>query len=200
MNNLRILIFAFIGILVSAVPVVAEEFEATVNASFLPVYARMTTDSNIVSSLDDGNAVIVEWVHEDMESKWCGIRLLGKAYTLGYVECKFLRAEDKRHARELQGTQKKQSTRSTGIRPYSDVTVMMYATSWCGYCKKARKLLRGMGVNLVEFDIERNKARAREMRSKGGRGVPFIDVEGIYIPGFSAEEIKQAVEKRRKGI
>ncbi len=36
------------------------------------------------------------------------------------------------------------------------------------------------------------------MKQKGGRGgVPFIDVEGIAIKGYSAEAIKAAVEKRR---
>jgi hypothetical protein len=37
------------------------------------------------------------------------------------------------------------------------------------------------------------------MRSKGGRGVPFIDVEGIYIPGYNPDGIEKAVERRRKG-
>jgi len=31
----------------------------------------------------------------------------------------------------------------------------------------------------------------------GSTGVPFIDIEGIYIHGFSVGRIKQAVEKRR---
>jgi hypothetical protein len=36
------------------------------------------------------------------------------------------------------------------------------------------------------------------MLSKSGRkGVPFIDIEGIYIRGFSASGIKRAVEQRR---
>lgn len=36
------------------------------------------------------------------------------------------------------------------------------------------------------------------MMTKSGRNsVPFIDIEGIYVHGFNAQMIKQAVEKRR---
>ncbi len=36
------------------------------------------------------------------------------------------------------------------------------------------------------------------MKEKSGsKGVPFIDIEGIYLRGYSEEKIRQAVEKRR---
>ena len=87
--------------------------------------------------------------------------------------------------------------RSPGPRPYQDIQVVMYMTDWCGYCRKAREYLRSLGVNLVEYNIEKDAAKREAMQKLGGRGVPLIDVEGIIIKGYSQEMIKNAVEKRR---
>jgi len=84
-------------------------------------------------------------------------------------------------------------------RPYREIRVIMYMTDWCGYCRKARELLKSLGVNLIEYNIERDREKAEEARRKrgGGGGVPLIDVEGIIIRGYGPEYIKAAVEKRR---
>jgi len=84
-------------------------------------------------------------------------------------------------------------------RPYADIKVGLYKTEWCPYCKKAREYISSLGVTLVEYDVEQDKTKAEEMHSKGGNGVPLIDVEGIIIRGFSAGAIKAAVEKKRNG-
>jgi glutaredoxin len=84
-------------------------------------------------------------------------------------------------------------------RPYTSINVIMYITSWCGYCRKAREYLQSLSVDLVEYDIEKNPSMEKEMLSKSGgaKGVPLIDVEGIIIRGYSPSAIKDAVEKRR---
>jgi glutaredoxin len=84
-------------------------------------------------------------------------------------------------------------------RPYRDIHVIMYMTSWCPYCSKARIYLRSLDVNLIEYDIEKDRSKREEMLSKSGgsRGVPLIDIEGIIIRGYSSDAIKAAVEERR---
>ncbi len=84
-------------------------------------------------------------------------------------------------------------------RPYSNIRVIMYSTSWCRYCRMAREYLESLRVNLVEYDVEKNPGMQKEMlrKSKGSNGVPLIDVEGIIIRGYSPGQIKDAVEKRR---
>lgn len=42
-------------------------------------------------------------------------------------------------------------------RSYGAVDVILYETSWCPYCKKARELLKEMGVSLIEYDIEKDR-------------------------------------------
>jgi len=84
-------------------------------------------------------------------------------------------------------------------RPYRNIHVIMYMTSWCPYCVKAREYLRSLDVNLIEYNIERDKSKREEMLSKSGglQGVPLIDVEGIIIRGYSPDTIRAAIEIRR---
>lgn len=84
-------------------------------------------------------------------------------------------------------------------RAYSSIKVILYETSWCGYCRKAREYLQSLGVDLVAYDVESNPSMGAEMlrKSGGARGVPLIDVEGIIIHGYSPDQMKNAVEKRR---
>jgi mycoredoxin len=97
----------------------------------------------------------------------------------------------------IPGKVSKQSNKQQ--RSYADINVKMYKTEWCPYCKKAREYINSLGVALTEYDIEQNAEKATEMHNKGGSGVPFIDVEGTFIRGFSAAAIKAAVEKKRAG-
>lgn len=56
-------------------------------------------------------------------------------------------------------------------------------------------------MKLIEYDIEKNEAKKAEMKklTGGSSMVPVIDVEGIVIRGYAADEIQQAVETKRKG-
>jgi len=84
-----------------------------------------------------------------------------------------------------------------GARSNRDIQVIMYMTDWCGYCRKAREYLHSLGVNLIEYDIEKDKGKREEMHKRGGKGVPLIDVEGILIKGYSPDLIKGAIEKKK---
>jgi len=80
---------------------------------------------------------------------------------------------------------------------YGGVTVEMYMTSWCGYCKQAGAYVRSLGANLVQYDIDAQPARKAEMKQKsGGRtSVPLIDIGGTIIPGYDPVAIKAAMDK-----
>ena len=57
-----------------------------------------------------------------------------------------------------------------------------------------------MGVRIEEFDIEKDDVAADRYRKLGGRGVPFIDIEGIIVPGYGEDEIRAAIEQRSKAL
>lgn len=85
-------------------------------------------------------------------------------------------------------------------RESKDIKVQLYMTSWCPYCKQARAHLESLGVTLVEYDIEEDAARLKEMKklSGGSTMVPLINIEGIVVRGFAPEEIDEAVAARKK--
>ena len=65
--------------------------------------------------------------------------------------------------------------------------VVMYATSWCPYCAKARAYFSKKGIAYTEYDVEKSPAANAEFRRLGGRGVPLIFVGREKMSGFSEE-------------
>lgn len=78
--------------------------------------------------------------------------------------------------------------------------ILLYSTSWCGYCRKARALLTELGVPFEEKDIEKSAAANTEYLGKnnGRSGVPLIDIDGKILRGFSEGAIRRLVAERRK--
>ncbi|MCO1336986.1 glutaredoxin family protein [Microbulbifer sp. OS29] len=63
----------------------------------------------------------------------------------------------------------------SAVAPYvADVdvpndVVVLYATKWCGYCKRARQLLRKHDIEYIEYDIEASReGRVQYDRLGGG--------------------------------
>ena len=63
--------------------------------------------------------------------------------------------------------------------------VVLYTTSWCPYCERARRLLDGKGVGYTEIDIEAVEGARAEMQQRSGRSsVPQIFVGDRHIGGY----------------
>ena len=71
--------------------------------------------------------------------------------------------------------------------------VVMYTTSWCGYCAKARQILNKQGVSFVALDIEQSADANAEMKSLGGYGVPVLVINGEVIKGFDQQRIQKLI-------
>ena len=74
--------------------------------------------------------------------------------------------------------------------------VVLYATSWCGYCKKTRALLTEQHVQYTEYDVEKSESARRQYEQLNIRGVPVLDVRGLIVGGYDEDEILDA----RKGM
>jgi glutaredoxin 3 len=62
--------------------------------------------------------------------------------------------------------------------------VVMYATSWCPYCARARALLHSKGVAFQEIDIEAQPEQREAMIRRSGRSsVPQIFIGERHIGG-----------------
>jgi glutaredoxin len=71
--------------------------------------------------------------------------------------------------------------------------VVLYATSWCGYCAATRKFFEQNQIEYTEYDIEKNAAAAEEHRQLGGNGVPLIVVGDTVIHGYNQVELRRAL-------
>lgn len=78
--------------------------------------------------------------------------------------------------------------------------VTLYMTSWCGYCRKARRLLDTLDVPYEAKDIEASREAAREYRAKAGdyRGIPLLDIDGRIVKGYQAELIHELVTRLKR--
>jgi glutaredoxin len=80
--------------------------------------------------------------------------------------------------------------------------VVMFGTSWCPHCTRARDFLSANGLSFEERDIDRDeRAKAELKRLTGKSGVPAFLVDGNLVgPGFDKRRLMHAlvasVEKR----
>ena len=62
--------------------------------------------------------------------------------------------------------------------------VVMYTTSWCPYCSRARRLLEAKNVAFEEIDIDSSPEKRAEMQNRSGRRtVPQIFIGDHHVGG-----------------
>ena len=72
------------------------------------------------------------------------------------------------------------------------MNVKVYSTNFCTYCKMAKEFLKDNKIPFEEINVQENPEAAREMAEKSGQmGVPVIEIDGKFVIGFNAEEIKK---------
>jgi glutaredoxin 3 len=75
------------------------------------------------------------------------------------------------------------------------MTVKIYSTAMCPYCKMAKDFLKENKVKFEEINLENNEKAVNEMIEKSGQaGVPVLDINGKIIVGFDVEGIKKALK------
>lgn len=68
--------------------------------------------------------------------------------------------------------------------------VVLYATSWCGYCKMTREFFAANGIRYTEHDIEHSSTALQQHRKLGGKGVPLIVVGDEVIKGWNEQTLR----------
>lgn len=72
--------------------------------------------------------------------------------------------------------------------------VVLYGTSWCGQCKRARSWLRQRGIAFSDYDIETSTQAQQEYRQMGITGVPVIVVGRQRMLGFGEAHMQQMLD------
>jgi glutaredoxin 3 len=66
----------------------------------------------------------------------------------------------------------------------SQPAVVMYTTSWCPYCSRARRLLGSKNVTIEEIDVGAAPEKRAEMQQRSGRRtVPQIFIGDHHVGG-----------------
>jgi glutaredoxin len=83
--------------------------------------------------------------------------------------------------------------------PEYDGRVVVYTTSWCPVCKRAKAWMNRNGVAYEERDIEASREYSSKMRALNPRGsIPTIDVDGDVLVGFSEQALMSSLERARQ--
>lgn len=73
---------------------------------------------------------------------------------------------------------------------FSFNNVVIYSTSWCGVCKRAKNYFNKNNIVFTEYDIERSPSARGDFKRYGGRGVPLILVGNTKMHGFSEKRFE----------
>ena len=64
-------------------------------------------------------------------------------------------------------------------------TVRVYLTTWCGYCRMAKRLLKSRGIPFEEINLDGDGAARRDLAAQTGqRTVPQIFIGDTHVGGF----------------
>ena len=68
---------------------------------------------------------------------------------------------------------------------HSENTVVVYTADWCGYCDRAKRLLRQRSIDFHEVNVDQEPGfRSRLMELTGRMTVPQVLIGGQPIGGF----------------
>ena len=75
------------------------------------------------------------------------------------------------------------------------VTVKVYSTPTCPWCKLTKQFLKDSKIAFKDIDVSTDQAAAKEMIQKSGQmGVPVIDIDGKLSIGFDKEALKKLLK------
>lgn len=84
------------------------------------------------------------------------------------------------------------SNRPPEISEVKHDKVILYATEWCGYCKKTRAFLAEHRIEYTEYDIEKSEIGRSQHAALGGGGIPVLDIKGTIIRGYNTHKMQYA--------
>lgn len=74
--------------------------------------------------------------------------------------------------------------------------VIIYTTSTCSYCDKAKEYLKSKEVNFTEVDLTENPEETQKLIKKTGyTAVPQLEIDGKIIVGFDQAKIHELIKE-----
>ena len=74
--------------------------------------------------------------------------------------------------------------------------IVMYCTSWCPACRRARAWFSARNLEFIEVDIDDNPAASAQVKkwNNGNRSTPTFDIDGLIINDFDERKLTEAVK------
>ena len=120
---------------------------------------------------------------------------IGSTTLHGYDRMKWLQALAEQHGEDVFTRKQREAMASHFYSDGSD-KVVMYATEWCPYCKKARKFFTDNAITYTEVDVEKSAQGLGYYEALEGTGYPLIYVGTKRFSGFGGrvpQDIKKAL-------
>lgn len=73
--------------------------------------------------------------------------------------------------------------------------LVMYGTTWCPGCKKAREYFKDNNIEYTELDAEKSSKGKKNYTILQGGGYPLIYVGHRFLPGFDKKKINKAIDE-----
>lgn len=69
--------------------------------------------------------------------------------------------------------------------------VVLYATEWCGYCKKTREFFNQHHIAFIEYDIEKSAVGRDQYDQLHSSGIPVVVIKGEVLRGYNPSEMQR---------
>lgn len=131
-------------------------------------------------------------VYRKVKTHWVSHNML-KKYTLAWIILGWLVAIVAIAGWQYVQQQKQQKLLAYyATLPPPKEKIIMYGTSWCGYCKRLKKKFDAYHVPFQEIDVEQDAAAERLFIEKGYQGMPVVYVGEQVIEGDDVHQINAA--------
>jgi glutaredoxin 3 len=76
------------------------------------------------------------------------------------------------------------------------VRVVLFSTTTCSWCRRAKKYFKENRIPFKEINVERDASAARDVARKTGQtGVPVIKIGSKWIVGFDKPAIERELAR-----
>jgi glutaredoxin len=90
-----------------------------------------------------------------------------------------------------------EAQKAAAAQPAAEPTgdLIMYCTSWCPGCRRARAFFAENKIAYTEVDISKDRAAAAKVRgwANGNETTPTFDIKGTIIVDFQVDRVKKAL-------
>jgi glutaredoxin-like YruB-family protein len=74
------------------------------------------------------------------------------------------------------------------------MTIKIYSTPACTYCKLAKDFLTSQNISFQDVDVSKDPAEREDMVSKSGQlGVPVFDIDGQVMVGYNQKLLSKVI-------